>query len=864
MKSISLLRIGIVLLLIISINYNTYSQYSRDGIPFTIHRLPNSSIHSIALPFVDNSSIKSFVKSLSASSCTDCNEKYYGKGIDISIDIKNDGELELLSDKSKLWLLRISSETAYGMQFYFDKFHLPYGATLYIYNEDRTSILGAFTSDNNNPISDKPIQFGTEWIKGNSIYLEYHEPYNPEFSGNLQIVKVVHIFNDLFNESGGPFGSSLPCNINVACSQGWEKEINSVALILAYDSNNELFAQCSGSVINNTNQDGRPLFLSANHCIDIPDNNDPDYNFLYDYSTWLFLFNHQTATCNSDGSGMSSSTSQSVYGSAMLAHDVHNSPDSDYLLLELNTSKEVLSSYGVCYAGWTLSNPQQPFTGIHHPGGDVKKISFANIITDFSPTHWEANWNQGTTEGGSSGSPLFDVNHQIVGQVHYGKLPIDAVDNCDPNKITGYGKFSKSWQAGNFAYWLDPYSTGLTNISTYCTSTCYDGVMNGSETGIDCGGSCPPCNNTGGGNSSPCKVITYQINSQNTNTGNIINVCKNNIVISPYNYTPCTSGPEWLYTDVHERTNHIPCYLSTPGGLPDYCFTDLLPWGLLGVPDNSCVCFYRRLFLAVQECDENKNLIGTEYSYWFDYLAGFSSFSLNSYLPLGASIQDGKYYKIKVATTAGGTWSEHSSYIRVYSDNLLIQNKVITHDQFANSITITNSTVSSSANIKVVAKTEIKIFPNTALGSGSYYIQNFDCNGLDQFRMLTNNNFITSNSDIMNKENTSSGSYASTNYSSSLLNEEKLENKVEKIKIYPNPATNEINIEFEIENNQSISANLFNINTHFIGNISDQTIFEKGINNIKYNCSGISNGVYFIKIKIDNETITKKVVILHK
>ncbi|OFY84036.1 MAG: hypothetical protein A3F72_18630 [Bacteroidetes bacterium RIFCSPLOWO2_12_FULL_35_15] len=864
MKNISNVRIRLILFLVVFISYSTYSQISRNGIPFTIHRVPNPSIHSLALPFIDNSVMKNAAKSLNGSNCTDCNEKYYGKGIDISIDIKTEGELELLPDNSRLWLLRVSSTTAYGMQFYFDRFHLPYGATLYIYNEDRTSILGAFTSDNNNPISNRGIQFGTEWIKGNAIYLEYHEPNNPEFNGDLRIVKVVHIFNDLFNESASFFGNSLSCNINAVCSLGWEKEINSVALILAYDSDNELFAQCSGSMINNTNQDGRPLFLSANHCIDIPDNGDPNYNFLFDYSTWLFLFNYQTITCNSDGSDVSSSTSQSVYGSTLLAHDWHNSPNSDYLLLELNTSKEVLSTYGVCYAGWTLSNPQPPFTGIHHPGGDVKKISSANMITDFSTTHWEVNWDQGTTEGGSSGSPLFDNDHHIIGQVHYGKLPIGAVDNCDPNKVTGYGKFSKSWQLGNFAYWLDPYSTGLTNISTYCTSNCYDGVMNGSETGIDCGGSCPPCNNTGGGNSSPCKVITYQINSENTNTGNIINVCKNNIIISPFNYIPCTSGPEWLFTDVHARTNHIPCYLSTPGGLPDYCFTDLFPWGLLGIPDNSCVCFYRKLFFAVQQCDENKNLIGTEYSYWFDYLSGFSSFSLNSYLPPGASIQEGKFYKIKVASTAGGIWSEHSSFIRVYSDNLLIQNKVITHDQFANSITITNSTVPSYANIKAVAKTEIKTFPNTALGSGSYYIQNFDCNDLDQFRMLTNNNSITSNSEIINKENASSDSYASTNYSSNLLNEENLENKAEKIKIYPNPATNEINIEFEIENNQPISADIFNINTNFVGNIADLKIFEKGVNTIKYNCSEISNGVYFIKIRVNNETITKKVVILHK
>lgn len=38
------------------------------------------------------------------------------------------------------------------------------------------------------------------------------------------------------------------------------------------------------------------------------------------------------------------------------------------------------------------------------------------------------------------------------------------------------------------------------------TPTCTDGVQNGNETGVDCGGSCPPCN-TGGGSTEQIKII---------------------------------------------------------------------------------------------------------------------------------------------------------------------------------------------------------------------------------------------------------------------------------------------------------------------------------------------------------------------
>ncbi len=101
-------------------------------------------------------------------------------------------------------------------------------------------------------------------------------------------------------------------------------------------------------------------------------------------------------------------------------------------------------------------------------------------------------------------------------------------------------------------------------------------------------------------------------------------------------------------------------------------------------------------------------------------------------------MQQGKYYAIKIASYGGGVvnasnWIEYTSFIRVYKDNLLIQNKSITNHQFANTITIDNSNVPANANVKVVAKTRIEILPKSTLESGTYYIDNFDCNNLDQF-----------------------------------------------------------------------------------------------------------------------------------
>ena len=56
---------------------------------------------------------------------------------------------EILDNGDWLWLYHIYSENSYALQFYFDIFRLPKGATLYFYNEEKDMILGAFTSENN-------------------------------------------------------------------------------------------------------------------------------------------------------------------------------------------------------------------------------------------------------------------------------------------------------------------------------------------------------------------------------------------------------------------------------------------------------------------------------------------------------------------------------------------------------------------------------------------------------------------------------------------------------------------------------------------------------------------------------------------
>src|SRR4029079_14061149 len=91
--------------------------------------------------------------------------------------------------------------------------------------------------------------------------------------------------------------------------------------------------------------------------------------------------------------------------------------DADSALVQLAQTPD--PSWDVYFAGWDASaTPPSATVAIHHPSGDVKKITAgpAPGTTDncigtggaSTETTWETGpYTQGTTEGGSSGSGLF-------------------------------------------------------------------------------------------------------------------------------------------------------------------------------------------------------------------------------------------------------------------------------------------------------------------------------------------------------------------------------------------------------------------------------------------------------------------------
>lgn len=356
----------------------------------------------------------------------------FGKEFSVSLNLNNSGLWTELANGDRVWQLRIQSQNATSLNFILNKFRLAGSSQLFLYTADQKNFLGGFTAANNN----KDEVFGTAPLPGGDVSLELFEPASARGLNQLQIGTVVHGYKSTF-----AFGDAGNCHININCPIAWRWKDQGESVALIVDGG----GLCTGSMVNNELEDGTPFFLTANHCYS---NRVP---------SWVFVFDFEAPTCPDPATAPS--MSKSVTGSVLRAR----SSASDFCLLQLNTRPP--ASYGVYFNGWdALGNAPDSGVGIHHPAGDIMKISYyTGATTSFNGNprseNWLLSWLLNTaTEGGSSGSPLFDQNQRVVGQLYGGGSA------CGNTLTDYYGKFSVSWdrtgatRTNRLKDWLDPNS----------------------------------------------------------------------------------------------------------------------------------------------------------------------------------------------------------------------------------------------------------------------------------------------------------------------------------------------------------------------------------------------------------------------
>ena len=424
--------------------FSSQAQISDGGFPVSFQHQNISAISQqipvSTMPAVDEAKLKAEDA---------INDQYkdvpYRFGFNHSVDLHpgNSGIVEYLPDGGRIWRLEVYSPGALSLNFEFGHYDLPDGAQLFIHNPDVSEILGAFTSKNNKAHG----ELGVTLLQGDRAIINYYEPAGVVGEGKIQLKQVTHGYRSVLNYAKG-LGDSGNCNNNVICPEGddWRDQIRSVAIIVV--SGNGI---CTGALVNSTCEDGTPYFLTADHCVG------------FSVSNWVFRFNWDSPECSQNLNGP---TNQSVSGATLRA----SNSGSDVALLEMSSVPP--ASYEVFYAGWDNSGTAPTETvAIHHPAGDVKKISFDEDPA--TTTQWSgaatwhiADWEDGTTEPGSSGSPLFDQNGLVIGQLYGGTA------NCSNNIDDYYGRFDVSWDAGGSSTnqlkdWLDNCNTNPVTIDGY-------------------------------------------------------------------------------------------------------------------------------------------------------------------------------------------------------------------------------------------------------------------------------------------------------------------------------------------------------------------------------------------------------------
>ena len=382
-----------------------------------------------------------------------------GRLVDLHLNEQTAGVWTSFDNGDRLWQYRFRSANALGVCMYFEDLYIPQGAVMFMYSMDRKTAVGPFTIDDCNAHG----RFMMGEVLGDEAIVEYYEPAGVISTPRIGMQAVGHMYRYVYDYSmyaDQDRGGSEICEVDVNCPEGaeWINQRDAVVRLLIVDGGAQ--GLCSGTIMNNVEKDCRKLLLTALHCgVGVSD------------AEWLqcsVRFKYQRANCGS-GSAPSTNNRTGVFHLAD-SNDGGGDSGSDFLLLELED--DIPSSFNVFYAGWDArtATPADAFS-IHHPAGDVKKISTTtNIVSSTWSApghHWQVTWmetetNHGVTEGGSSGSPLFnDPLGLVVGQLTGGASFCNS-----PNAPDFYGKMDRNWDdnpnAANekLKVFLDPNDTG--------------------------------------------------------------------------------------------------------------------------------------------------------------------------------------------------------------------------------------------------------------------------------------------------------------------------------------------------------------------------------------------------------------------
>ncbi len=414
-------------------------QISQGGKPLEVPALKSRGIPEIVMPAVINHKLKLHYEE-QQKQALQLKPFQFAHGFEVNLSPENDGFWMRNINGFDVWRIKIKSVGAYSLNLIFDNFFLPEGSRLFLFNEDQTYVLGAFTPANNKEWG----KFAVSPVPGEVLTVQYEVPAGKNKYGGFIISEVNHDFMNILKfDERNPLGE-IPgsCNVDINCdiAERWYDVRDATCRIIV--NGKEV---CSGTLMNNTAENERPYILSAAHCFDRPEYAE----------TSVFTFNYESPYC----APLEGDPANSVSGAEMKAF----SESLDFTLVEMSSIPP--PDFRPYYAGWDWSgNLPDSSISIHHPQGHIKKIAMdfhPPVISDFSSDYTKfgflrvIRWEEGVTEHGSSGGALFEPTGKVIGTLTGG------LATCFNPENDYFARMDMAWEYASdssrqLKYWLDP------------------------------------------------------------------------------------------------------------------------------------------------------------------------------------------------------------------------------------------------------------------------------------------------------------------------------------------------------------------------------------------------------------------------
>lgn len=330
-------------------------------------------------------------------------------------------------------------------------------------------------------IADRGAPWWSPLTDGDTQTVEFFVPGERDArAATLRLSGVSHVFTTIesaFTKRESEIGDSGSCNVDVKCSdllasQAFLDARNAVAQMVFNDGN--FVGLCTGTLLNDADASTQtPWFYGANHCFEnerLPFKTPAQMQSVASTLNTLWFF--EATSCNARATPP---YSQSFSGATL----VYNNPGADVLFLRLNSAPPP----GSYFAGWDSSAvpPGAAIVVIHHPEGDLKKVSKGSVLQYSTPQppllggpstpFSEVKYNSGTTEGGSSGAGLFTFNgsqYLLRGGLYGGGALCTSFNDSD-----WYSQFDKVYAA------LSPYLGAAPASSTDYTDLWWNPAESG-------------------------------------------------------------------------------------------------------------------------------------------------------------------------------------------------------------------------------------------------------------------------------------------------------------------------------------------------------------------------------------------------